>query len=89
MGYIIDKAKWASIDEYKDSPKYRRGHSEEEFEAHEFAAAFLMPEAAYRHLVGKYSTPQGVNLGPIAKAFNVSVDAARMRGRWLNILSWG
>jgi len=88
MGYMVDPATWNSVDEYRDSPMYRMGHSEEELQAHEFAAALLMPEAEFRAVATQHLKPQGFELGGIAKAFGVSIPAARNRGRWLGLFSW-
>jgi Zn-dependent peptidase ImmA (M78 family) len=88
MGYIIDLQKWGKIDEYKDSPKYRYGFTEEEYEAHEFAAALLMPTVEFRARVQGAIQNGQVRLAPIAEYFNVSIHAARVRGQWLGLFEW-
>lgn len=88
MGYLIDPEKWAAIDEYRDAPKYRYGFSEEEYEAHEFAAALLMPADAFRSSVARLATGGRTPLNPIAEQFQVSMDAARVRGQWLGVFEW-
>lgn len=88
MGYIVDPEKWDGIDEYKDSPKYRFGFSEEEYEAHEFAAALLMPETEFRKVVKKNTKGNQVNLEPVASHFKVSTQAAKIRGQWLGMFEW-
>jgi Zn-dependent peptidase ImmA (M78 family) len=88
MGYLINPERWNSVSTYTDSVYYRFGHDIEELEANEFAAAFLMPEAAYRHEVNK-STKNGLcDISELAKRFGVSEEAAINRGRWLRIFSW-
>jgi predicted transcriptional regulator len=75
-------------DEYKDSPMFRAGHTEEEFEAHEFAGAFLMPAAEFADVARKYLGQDGYDVSKIAAHFNVSVKAATTRGRWLRLFAW-
>lgn len=89
MGFIIDPSRWESIDQYRDSPKHRYGFSEEEYEAHEFAAALLMPETEFRSAVRTHTADGRTDLKPVADHFEVSVHAARTRGQWLGIFEWG
>lgn len=88
MGYMVDPATWNGVDEYRDSPMFRMGHSEEELQANEFAAGLLMPEGEFRAVAIQHLRPLGFELSGIAKAFGVSVPAARNRGRWLGLFSW-
>lgn len=88
MGFIINPEKWNSIDEYYDSPKYRQGYSEEEYEANQFAGAFLMPAKEYRDFVNDHKKNNVINIGLIATHFDVSFDAALTRGKWLGIFAW-
>lgn len=88
MGYMVDADAWNGIDEYVDSAMRREGHSEEELEAHEFAASFLMPEDQFREVAKRYLDGNTYNVSGIAKEFDVSVPAARNRGRWLGMFSW-
>jgi Zn-dependent peptidase ImmA (M78 family) len=88
MGYIIDKNKWDAIDEYIDSAKYRLGYSEEEYEANQFAASFLMPAEEYKEFVRLSAVNNKIPIDKISSHFNVSHDAALTRGRWLGIFAW-
>lgn len=88
MGYLFNPEKWNSIDEYCDSPKYRQGYSEEEYEANEFAAAFLMPKEEYITFVKENLKDNRISLYKISDHFGVSDDAALTRGKWLGIFSW-
>jgi Zn-dependent peptidase ImmA (M78 family) len=88
MGYLIDNEKWASVGTYRDSVYYRYGHSLEENEANEFAAAFLMPKEEFISVAQEYLNDGTYQISAIAKHFNVSNDAAANRGRWLGIFSW-
>lgn len=88
MGYLLDEQLWNSTDEYTDSVYFRVGHSEEEYEAHEFAASFLMPKNTYLELVNKIAINNIVDINTIADYFQVSKDAAWNRGRWLKVFAW-
>lgn len=84
MGYMIDSEKWENqTDRY-----YRKGNSDEEYEANEFAAALLMPKKEYKKILDKYTEGDIVYTTKIAKEFNVSVNAAANRGKWLGYLQW-
>lgn len=90
MGFLVDPEKWNGIDEYCDSPKYRQGYSEEEYEANQFAGAFLMPSEEYKKFVEENKNKQNntIKVDLIATHFGVSVDAALTRGKWLGIFEW-
>ena len=88
MGYMVDPKKWASVGTYMDSAMYRFGHSEEESEADEFAAAFLMPRDEFRKIAFAYLYENAFQLQPIADHFGVSVISVKIRGRWLGFFSW-
>ena len=88
MGYLIDPDKWNSINEYCDSPKYRQGYSEEEYEANQFAGAFLMPKDEFRTFVLDNSKDHKIKIKKIAEHFGVSFDAALTRGKWLGFFQW-
>lgn len=85
MGYMTDEELWAEQD---DKTYYRSGNSEQEYEANEFAAAFLMPKYQYRSVMDNYTDGDLVDTGEIARYFNVSVNAASNRGKWLDYLQW-
>lgn len=84
MGYEIDPDKWDG----RQNTYYRKGNSNEEYEANEFAAALLMPRAEYKRVMDMYTEGQFVHTARIAEAFNVSVNAASNRGKWLGYLQW-
>ena len=85
MGYQIDKDLWNSSD---GAIFNRYGNSEEEFEANEFAAAFLMPKDEYIKVAEKNLNGDSVDIRKVADYFKVSVDAASYRGKWLGYLQW-
>lgn len=88
MGYLIDNEKWLSVGTYRDSVYYRYGHSLEENEANEFAAAFLMPREEFISIAQEYINDGVYQISAIARHFNVSNDAAATRGKWLGIFNW-
>ncbi len=85
MGYQIDEELWENSD---NMTLNRFGNSERELEANEFAAAFLMPEKEYKRIAEKYSEGNTVFIRRVAEYFNVSVEAASYRGKWLGYLQW-
>lgn len=85
MGYIVHEELWERQDQCN---YYRSGDSEKEYQANEFAAAFLMPEDKYKEIMDEHTTGNIVHTGEIAKIFNVSPGAAANRGKWLGYLRW-
>ncbi len=85
MGYMINEDLWNDSDNvsYK-----RKGNSIVENQANEFAAAFLMPQQDYKRIVDQETDGNMVNISNVARFFNVSVDAASYRGKWLGYLQW-
>lgn len=89
MGFIFDEEKWNNKEDYSDSVYYRFGHSEEEYEANEFAAALLMPKEHFQKVCLKnLENGTEYNITKIAEAFKVSEEAALTRGRWLGLFAW-
>ncbi len=86
MGFKVDPQKWAASSEYDVMNRY--GTSEEEYEAHEFAGAFLMPEREFREVAKQNQSGGDFDTEAIAAHFGVSVHAATTRGRWLGLFSW-
>ena len=85
MGYKIDKELWES----PENKVYNRsGDSEFELQANEFAAAFLMPKELYKKVMDENTVGNTVYIAKVAKFFNVSIDAASYRGKWLGYLQW-
>lgn len=85
MGFMTNPEIWESPD---NVTYYRNGSSELEYQANEFAAAFLMPKRDYE--LRLYQCLQGdfVDTSQIASYFHVSIDAAATRGKWLGYLKW-
>lgn len=65
---------------------YRNGSSELEYQANEFAAAFLMPRKDYKNKLDEHIKGNMVNTEKIARYFFVSIDAAVNRGIELGYL---
>ncbi len=85
MGYLIDKELW---DEQEDNIYHRSGSSEQEYQANEFAAAFLMPQDEYLKVMDENTINNRVDTLKIADYFNVSIEAASNRGKFLGYLRW-
>lgn len=85
MGYMIDEDMWnKNKDEY-----FRKLAGEMEYQAHEFAAAFLMPKDLFIKKMNEfYDGNKYYDMKKVADYFNVSLEAAINRGRWLDKLSW-
>ena len=85
MGYKIDRELWES----PENKVYNRsGNSEFELQANEFAAAFLMPKELYKRVMDENTVGNAVYIAKVAQYFNVSIDAASYRGKWLGYLQW-
>ena len=89
MGFMIDSEKWESIKEYIDSPYYRIGYSEEEYDANHFAGALLMPKVEYMKFVREHKNDDNtMDISKVSDYFKVSDDAALTRGKWLGVFRW-
>jgi Zn-dependent peptidase ImmA (M78 family) len=88
MGFLVNPEVWAGIVRYEDSVRARYGYSEEEHEANQFAAAFLMPEAEFVAVANAALNDGAFDLSAIAREFGVSESAAKTRGQWLGLFSW-
>lgn len=85
MGYLTNAELWERQDE---NIYHRLGSSEKEYQANEFAAAFLMPQKEYIKIMNENIIGDKVNTSKIAEYFNVSVEAASNRGKFLGYLKW-
>jgi Zn-dependent peptidase ImmA (M78 family) len=61
---------------------------EQERDADEFAAAFLMPTADFKRIAERHRDGNVYDTAAIAGEFGVSIADATMRGRWLGLFSW-
>jgi Zn-dependent peptidase ImmA (M78 family) len=92
MGYLLDNTKWNSMsdNDFQDSAFFRMSdnYTQEENEANEFAASFLMPKIEFANIAKQHLSNNHYTIGPIAKYFQVSEIAAINRGKWLGIFAW-
>ena len=90
MGYIIDGKRWESADEFSEDIRKRTicNYSDEEYEANEFAAAFLMPKKEFTTISNKFLNLGFYEIEKIAGYFDVSIKAASNRGKWLGLFQW-
>lgn len=86
MGYKTNFYRWQQQD---NTTYYRSGDSQSEYQANEFAAAFLMPRKQYKDIMDKNTNDNNiVNTLEIAEYFGVSISAASNRGKFLGYLEW-
>jgi hypothetical protein len=91
MGYLEPDV-WSKSSPYFDGA-FRRtegDYRQEELEANEFAASFLMPAEHFKHVAEEHFDPvtSSFHIPAIANYFGVSREAAVYRGRWLRLFSW-
>ena len=85
MGYRTNNELW---EKQENNIYHRIGNSEKEYQANEFAAAFLMPATEYLSVLNKVAEGNMVDTSKIAEYFNGSIDAAANRGKFLGYLRW-
>ena len=85
MGYRTNNELW---EKQENNIYHRIGNSEKEYQANEFAAAFLMPASEYHTVLKRIADGNVVDTSKIAEYFNVSVEAASNRGKFLGYLRW-
>lgn len=85
MGFRTNRERWEA---QNNITYYRNGSSELEYQSNEFAAAFLMPQKEYKQIMEQNTRGSLVDTSAIARYFNVSIDAAANRGKWLGYLRW-
>ena len=86
MGYKTNR--WDSSETFKDSIYYRsfnrrnNNYSQEEIEANEFAAAFLMPKQKFKAALVENS----FDISHVSRVFQVSTEAAKNRARNIGLI---
>lgn len=85
VGYRTNNELW---EKQENNIYHRIGNSEKEYQANEFAAAFLMPATEYLSVLNKVAEGNMVDTSKIAEYFNVSIEAAANRGKFLGYLRW-
>lgn len=84
MGYMSNYETWEAC----DANASLIGTCHEEFEAHEFASAFLMPRQQYFDFLYDHKENNAVSTQVIANHFLVPRVEAVNRGKWLEVLLW-
>ncbi|MEI0748604.1 ImmA/IrrE family metallo-endopeptidase [Brachyspira pulli] len=87
MGYNPKEKKFEK--DFEDNKiYYRYGNSREEYEANEFAGAFLMPESKFIEIVNNSTNNEkSCIINKVSRYFNVSNQAVISRGKFLGIFS--
>jgi Zn-dependent peptidase ImmA (M78 family) len=91
MGFLINKDLWKNQNtEFQDSAYYRMSgnYSQEESEANEFAAAFLMPREEFKAQIYSNPSDNRIDIRAIADYFQVSPSAVLTRAKWLGYVEW-
>jgi Zn-dependent peptidase ImmA (M78 family) len=86
MGFLINKDLWGNQQKvFQDSVYYRMSgnYTQEESEANEFAAAFLMPRNEFKEQIYKNLSYNRIDIPAIADYFKVSPSAVLTRAKWL------
>lgn len=83
LNYILDEDN--SVESYA-----REEHNQNEYNANEFAGAFLMPEIIFKDVANDfYNESEGTyDVAKIAEEFGVSIKAATIRGKFLGVFAW-
>lgn len=82
MGYLTNDKIWT----FQKDGRIFEGTYEEECRTNVFAEAFLMPKNMYMDVLEKESEKSIINLKQIAGFFDVPVETAFRRGRFLRCL---
>lgn len=83
MGYMTNEVLW----DKQTEAFHREGISEQESQANEFAAAFLMPQKLYKQVLDQNTKGNTVDILKVAEWFKVSISAAINRGKFLGYLA--
>jgi Zn-dependent peptidase ImmA (M78 family) len=67
---------------------YRCGTGKIEYEANDFAAALLMPQDIFKNEAAQCLSEGYYDIETLARKFAVSIEAAKVRGKWLGLFSW-
>ncbi len=79
MGFRINDDKWNN----QMKGFYRNNDAETNYQANEFAKAFLMPEEEYGEILNRYTKGNRVNIKEVANHFHVAINIAASRGQLL------
>ncbi len=84
MGYMSDLELWQTV----DSEIALQNYTEKEFQAHEFASNFLMPQKEYLDFVSQHTQDHRIDAYTIAHYFGVSESMATIRGKLIGAIKW-
>ena len=79
MDFRINDDKWNN----QMKGFYRNNDAETNYQANEFAKAFLMPEEEYGEILNRYTKGNRVNIKEVANHFHVAINIAASRGQLL------
>lgn len=82
MGYEIDTQLW----EQQSTKSCFKENEQTKKEAYAFGIALLMPKDEYKQVMNAHTSNGRVDMKDIAKHFNVTVNAAADRGRYLEYI---
>lgn len=83
MGYKISDQTWKEQD---SKPYYMKSTTVDEYNANEFAEAFLMPEDEYIEKVSELNENGKIDIKKVAEYFNVTINSAINRGKSLDCI---
>ena len=85
MGFKTNSTRWKA---QKDTACYHNENLKVEYQANEFAVAFLMPQQDYELVLRQNMKQNMVDTSTIAEYFCVTIETAAIRGRRLGYLRW-
>ena len=85
MGFKTNSTRWKA---QNDTACYHNENLKVEYQANEFAAAFLMPQQDYELVLRQNMKQNMVDTSTIAEYFCVTIETAAIRGRRLGYLRW-
>ena len=85
MGFKTNSTRWKA---QNDTACYHNENLKVEYQANEFAVAFLMPQQDYELVLRQNMKQNMVDTSTIAEYFCVTIETAAIRGRRLGYLRW-
>ena len=85
MGFKTNSTRWKA---QNDTACYHNENLKVEYQANEFAVAFLMPQQDYELVLRQNIKQNMVDTSTIAEYFCVTIETAAIRGKRLGYLRW-
>ena len=85
MGFKTNSTRWKA---QNDTACYHNENLKVEYQANEFAVAFLMPQQDYELVLRQNMKQNMVDTSTIAEYFCVTIETAAIRGKRLGYLRW-